>query len=75
MLFYRTNSKVIRLCWVSQSIKAERNRNRVKKLLGIGEKNIDRTDDVKRVHKLSQKKLGRRQHFFQIYHMGGRGWG
>ena len=64
MVSYRTSGKVVRLCWVSKSIKAERNGNRVKKLLGIGEKNLDRTDDVKRVHKLSQKMLGRGQHFF-----------
>ena len=48
IVFYGTSSKLIKLCWVSQSIKAERNWNGVKDCVRERWQHIDSTDTVKR---------------------------
>ena len=69
MVFHGTSSKVIRLSWVSKSIKAERNGDMGLKIVSrIDGKNIDSTDNVKRGQKpLSKKNSGRGRHIFSKF--------
>ena len=60
---FMVHSKVIRLCWVSQSIKTERG---IKIEPENDIKSIDNTDNMRRGQKsLNQKNLGRGDIFFE----------
>ena len=69
MVFYGTNSKVKRLCWVSQSIKAETNGNGVKYCVNMRDgKNIGSTKNVKRRQKtIKSEKVGKGATFFSKF--------
>ena len=66
MVFYGTSSKVIRLSWVSQSIKAEKMEMGLKILSGRDGKIIDSTDNVKRGLKklIESEKIEKGRHYF-----------